>query len=396
MSNRQLMLEQLTPLGVERIELLSALGRVLAEDVAAPWDMPRYDHSAMDGFALRSADCAAPGGSLRIVGCVQAGGGPAGPVVPGSAVRIMTGAPVPADCDCVVPLEETRHSQDTVSILAPVRSGQHIRYQGEDVRAGEAFLREGALIEPPEIGMLAFFGKAGVQVYRRARVAILTSGDELVELGESPLSGRIINSNAFYLAAATRQIGAEPIILSIARDNKDSHREKILEGLKADALITTGGVSTGHWDLVPEVLAELGIRPVVRSSGVKGGGPKAFGMMGGIPVFSLPGKPVSTMMTFEEFVRPALLRLMGHRRVARPQLRAVLREAVTKKPGRIKYLRVRVELENGRYFAVTAGDQSTSMLRTMITANAVAVLSAERSEIAAGEEVDMHFIRGGL
>ena len=395
MSNRQFMLEQLTPLGVERIDLLSALGRVLAEEVSAPWDMPRYDHSAMDGFAVHSGDCLAAGGSLRVAGCVQAGGNHAAPMAPGSAVRIMTGAPLPVGCDAVVPLEDARQAEDVVVILAPVQPRQHIRFQGEDVPAGKAFLQEGTVIEPPEIGMLAFFGKAVVLVYRKVRVAVLSSGDELVELGESPLSGRIVNSNAFYLAAAIRQLGAEPVILSIARDNHRSHREKIQEGLKADVLITTGGVSTGHWDLVPEVLVELGVRPIVRSCGGEGGGPKAFGMMGSVPVFSLPGKPVSTMLTFEEFVRPALLKLMGHRQVARPCFRATLRHAVAKKPGRIKYLRVRVGLEGGRYVAVTAGDQSTSMLSTMLVANAIAVLPAERSEIAAGEEVDLHFIRGG-
>lgn len=395
MSNRQLMLDQLAPLGTEPVVLLSALGRVLAEDVSAPWDMPRFDHSAMDGFAVRSADCRAAGSRLSVAGCVRAGGRHDRAMARGHAVRIMTGAPLPADCDAVVPLEETQNSGDQITILAPVLPRQHIRFQGEDVPVGKAFLTEGTVIEPPEIGMLAFFGKAGVTVYRQARVAVLCSGDELVALGETPLSGSIINSNAFYLAAAIRQIGGDPVILSIARDNKASHREKILEGLRADALITTGGVSTGHWDLVPEVLAELGIRPIIRTSGSKAGGPKAFGMMGAVPVFSLPGKPVSTMMTFEEFVRPALLKMMGHRRVTRPRFRATLRHALSKKPDRVKYLRVRVDLENGRLFAATAGDQSMSMLSTMVAANAVALLPAERSEIAAGEEVEIHFIRGG-
>ncbi len=392
--SRQIILDQVTPLGVERVDLLSALGRVLAEDVIAPWDMPRYDHSAMDGFAVRSADCAGEGAALRIIGCIAAGGSASTPVVTGCAVRIMTGAPVPGDCDAVVPLEQTEQVEGSVKILAPVQLWQHVRFQGEDVPIGDKVLMAGAVIQSPEIGMLAFFGKAVVQVYRKARVAVLSTGDELMELGEPPLVGRIINSNAFYLAAAIREVGAEPIILSIARDNRDSHREKILEGLKADALITSAGVSTGDWDFVLDVLSELGVRPIVAKGDGRAGGPKAFGMMGETPVFSLPGKPVSTMITFEEIVRPALLKMMGHHRVTRPRFKATLREDASKKPDKIKYLRVRIELENGRYFASTAGDQSTSMLRTMIRANAIAVLPKGRSVVAAGEEVDVHLIRG--
>lgn len=393
---RQIILGQVIPLGVERVELLAALGRVLAEDVTAPWDLPQYDNSAMDGFAVRSADCVAGGATLRVTGYIPAGGGLSAPILPGCAVRIMTGAQIPGNCDAVVPVEETAEAEGRVAIRVPVRLRQHIRFHGEDVASGETFLTAGTVIQSPEISMLASLGKAVVPVYRKARVAVLSTGDELIELGEPPETGRIINSNAIYLAAAIRETGAEPVVLSIARDNKESHREKLLEGLKADALITSAGVSTGDRDFVLEMLEELGVRQMVLKADIKPGGPKAFGMKDGTPVFSLPGKPVSTIITFEEFVRPALLKMMGHCRVIRPCFKATLREDTYKKPGKVLFLRVRIELENGRYFVTTAGDQSTGILRTMIKANAIAVLPKELAVVAAGEEVDVHLLRSDM
>ncbi len=215
------------------------------------------------------------------------------------------------------------------------------------MRSGDTVVSAGTIIRPPEISMLASFGKATVPVYRRARVAVLSTGDELIELGEQPVSGKIVNSNALSLAAAVREIGAEPVILGIARDNRESHREKMAEGLKADALITSAGVSAGDRDLVRECLAELGVRQLFWKVDIKPGGPVAFGMKEGKPVFSLPGNPVSTMITFEELVRPALLRMMGHRRVIKPYVQATLRAEVRKKAGKVHFLRVRIEVENG-------------------------------------------------
>jgi len=327
-----MILSSVSPLGVERVELLAALGRVVAEDVAAPWDLPLCDNSAMDGFAVREADCRV-GGSLRVTGYIPAGGAATPAIDPGCAVRIMTGAPIPPGCDAVVPVEETEERDDAVLLREKVNRLQHIRFRGEDVRSGDTVVSAGAVIRPPEISMLASFGKATVPVYRRARVAILSTGDELIELGEQPGSGKIINSNALSLAAAVREIGAEPVILGIARDNRESHREKMTEGLKADALITSAGVSAGDRDLVRECLAELEVRQLFWKVDIKPGGPVAFGMREGKPVFSLPGNPVSTMVTFEELVRPALLRMMGHRRVIKPTVQATLRTEVRKKAG---------------------------------------------------------------
>jgi len=390
-----MILANVAPLGSERVELPAALGRVLAEDVTAPWDMPSCDNSAMDGFAVRAADCRA-GGSLRVTGSTPAGGTMAPAIEPGCAVRIMTGAPVPPGCDAVVPVEETEERDGAILLRESVNRPQHIRFQGEDVRSGDTVVTAGTIIHPPEISMLASFGKAIVPVYRRARVAVLSTGDELIELGERPAGGNIINSNALSLAAAIREIGAEPVILGIARDNRESHRERMGEGLKADVLITSAGVSAGDRDLVRDCLAELGIRQLFWKVDIKPGGPIAFGVKEGIPVFSLPGNPVSTLVTFEEFVRPALLRMMGHRRVIKPYVPATLRSEVRKKPGKVHFLRVRIEVENGIHWATSAGDQNTGILKTLLRANGIAVIPKEKTVIAAGEEVSVHLLRGDV
>jgi molybdopterin molybdotransferase len=239
--------------------------------------------------------------------------------------------------------------------------------------------------------MLAGFGMALVPVYRRPIVAILSTGDELVELGRTPGPGEIINSNALSLAAAVQEVGAVPRIIGIARDNRESHLEKLREGLKADVLITSAGVSAGDCDLVRDILAELGAKQMFWKVGIKPGGPTAFAMYGLTPVFSLPGNPVSTMITFEEFVRPALLRMQGCQRVFQPLFRAVLRDPLTKKPGKVQIARVRLEKEKGRWYAASSGSQQTAILKTMIDAQAIAVLPAESSRFAAGDEVDVHF-----
>lgn len=390
---RSIILDRVAPLGVERVGILEATGRVLAEDLVAPWEMPLCDNSAMDGFAVRAADCTIIPVSLRVTGYIPAGGDVTGAVEPGSAIRIMTGAPIPPGCDAVVPVEETEGEDAAVRVVAPVKTGQHIRFKGEDVDTGETVIPAGTLIQPPEISMLASFGKALVPVFRKARVAILSTGDELIELGEPPVPGKIINSNTLSLAAAVSQCGAEPVIIGIARDDWENHREKLAEGLKADALITSAGVSAGDRDLVRDVLAELGVEQLFWKVDMKPGGPTAFGMHGAKPVFSLPGNPVSTMVTFELFARPALLRMMGHQRVARPFVKAVLREDAKKKPGKVNFLRVQVTVQDGRFVASTAGDQHTGILRTMVRANGLVLLPRDAAAVPAGSEVDLMILR---
>jgi molybdopterin molybdotransferase len=389
---RSIILDSVQTVGTERIHLLEATGRVLAEDAAAPWDLPLWDNSAMDGYAVRAEDCLTTPCRLRVTGFLPAGARADGITVEaGCAVRIMTGAPTPAGCDAVVPVEETDDGQEEVTLLDAVKKGQHFRFRAEDVASGVVFVRSGTTIRPPEVNMLAGFGMALVPVFRRPTVAILSTGDELVELGRTPGPGEIINSNTLSLAAAVREAGGIPRIIGIARDNRESHLEKLGQGLKADVLITSAGVSAGDCDLVRDILAELGARQLFWKVAVKPGGPTAFAMFGSTPVFSLPGNPVSTMITFEEFVRPALLRMQGQQRVLRPLFKAVLRESLKKKPGKVQIVRLRLEKAGGRWHATSAGNQQTAILRTMVDAQAIAVLPAESSGFAAGDEVDVHY-----
>lgn len=389
---RALILDKVAVLPAESTPLLEAVGRVLAADVRAPWDLPRWDNSAMDGFAVRAEDCLASQ-PLLIDGYIPAGCTAAGiSVGAGKAVRIMTGAPVPAGCDTIVPIEETEERDQHVLIKGPVRVGDHIRVRGEDVQQNEVVLSAGSVLRSAAINMLASFGFSAVAVFGRPKVAILSTGDELVELGEQAGPGQIINSNAYSLAAAVLELGGEPLLLGIARDNRESLTEKLLEGLRADVLITSAGVSMGDRDLVCEAMEEVGIERLFWKVDIKPGRPTAFGIKDGKPVFSLPGNPVSTMVTFEEFVRPALLKMMGHSSVIKPFVKASLQETVNKKAGRVQFLRVRVVDNGERLVASSSGDQNTGILSTMLRANGIAVLPACRERIEAGEQVDVHMI----
>jgi molybdopterin molybdotransferase len=391
---RQVILENIIPAGVEQADLVDAIGRVLARDIAAPWDMPLWDNSAMDGYAIRSADCGETPCKLTVTGYLPAGARADGvEVKAGCAIKIMTGAPIPVGADAVVPFEETEEtSGEQVVILTPAGARQHIRYRGEDVRAGQAVIAAGTIIRPPEVSMLASFGRARVPVFLRPVVAVLSTGDELIELGHTPGAGEIINSNTLALAAAVREAGGIPRIIGIARDNLESHREKLQEGLKADMLVTSAGVSAGDRDLVRIVLEELGVKQVFWKIGIKPGKPTAFGVKDGKPVFSLPGNPVSSLITFEEFVRPALLRMMGQRQVIRPTFRAILRDDIkSKESDRTALLRIRLEREGDRFYASISGKQQTGLLKTMVNSAAIAVIPPGRGFMAAGEEVEVHF-----
>jgi molybdopterin molybdotransferase len=385
---RGLILDATRPLGSERVQLLDAAGRALAEDFHAPWDLPRYDNSAMDGFAVCAADAAAQA-ELLVTGYNPAGGTDLPPVEPGCAVKIMTGAAIPPGCDLVVPFEETEEFDGRVRLLTTLQVRDHIRFRGEDITAGARVLPAGTRLRPPEINLLASFGQALVPVFRRPRVAILSTGDELVELGAPLTEGRIINSNALSLAAAVRDAGGEPLLLGIARDTLESHLEKLAEGLTAEVLITSAGVSAGDRDLVRDVLAELGVEQQFWKVDIKPGRPTAFGVKGNALVFSLPGNPVSTMVTFEMFVRPALRKLQGLTPAIRPYVKALLAEPFRKRPGRTQLLRVQLRSEHGRLLASSAGDQNTGILSTMLRANGIAVLPADRDRFEAGDEVEV-------
>lgn len=386
-------LDRVSPLGMERLPLDAAAGRTLAGEVHAPGDLPPWDNSAMDGYAVRSEDCRGEA-VLPIAGYQTAGGRDASSVPPGGAVRIMTGSPIPEGCDAVVPFEEAEETDGSIHVPGPVRPRQHIRYRGEDVRAGALVLPGGTVLRPPEISLLASFGRAMVPAYRKPRVAILSTGDELVELGDPPGHGKIVNSNSHALAAAIAEAGGEPILLGIARDEREDLRTRVSEGLAADVLVTSAGVSAGDRDLVRDVLAELGVENVFWKVLVKPGGPTAFGVADRTPVFSLPGNPVSSLITFEVFVRPALMKMTGSPRPVKTPVKATLGEPVKKKAGKTQFLRVIVEWGEEGCVARTAGDQNTGILRTLVRADGIAVLPLERTTFAAGEKVDVLLLYG--
>ena len=365
---RQQILDTVPTLEVENVPLLDAAGRAVAENITAHQSLPAFDNSAMDGYAVRTADCGISN-ILPVTGYLPAGEVSADAAEPGTAVKIMTGAPLPQGADAVIPFENCKEEQNQITILQTVKKGDHIRWTGEDIR------------------------QATVPVHRRARVAILASGDELQEIDELPFQGGVANSNSWALAAAIHEIGAIPVMLGIARDNLSDLRQKIEEGLQADVLITSAGVSAGDHDHVREVLKELKVEEVFWKLKIKPGHPTAFGIHDQTPVFSLPGNPVSTLLTFEEFVRPALLKMMGHHSVLKTLHRATLSEPIKKKKGRLQIYRVAVTLDQeGEMVISSAGDQNTGIQRSLVAAQGIALLEAEREFFAAGEKIDFHFL----
>ena len=386
----QQILAKISPLGMERVNIVLARGRVLGEDILAPRKIPPWDNSAMDGYALRWEDIRSASGKnpvfLRVVADLPAGQIFRGPVKPGEAIRIMTGAPLPENLDTVVQSEDTEKTGDRVKILACPEKGKNIRRAGEDVSAGEGVLRQGMILGAAHIGMLASFQRAFVAVYQCPRVAILSTGDELLEIDEPPAEGKIINSNSYALAAQVAECGGIPIQLGIAKDRSEDLEEKIQQGADADILITSGGVSVGDYDLVKVMLQKLGQMNFWKVA-MRPGQPLAFGTLKGKPLFGLPGNPVSSMVSFEQFVRPSILKMGGHTALFRPLLRAVLLETIEKKAGWMHFIRCRLRREGEKVFATTTGEQGSGILSSMVKAQGLIVIPQEKTCARSGEEV---------
>lgn len=392
---RQIILMHAPLFGAEQVALQDLYGRITAEEIIAPLSLPFFDNTAMDGYAVRMADnekfsC------LPISGYIPAGGIAPAKITPGTAIKIMTGAPVPSGCDAIVPFEDAEESDQTLHIRKSVTLGQHIRRAGEDIKRGETLFPAGTLIRVPEISMLASLGIGQVQVRRRPTVAILATGDELIELGQPLTEGRLYNSNSVTLAAAVREVGAIPLLLGVAADNRASLEQKIEEGLAADVLITAAGVSVGDRDFVRETLTACGVEQHLWKVSIKPGKALAFGTYKGKPVFSLPGNPVSSMICFEQMVRPALLKMMGHGQPIQPLLLAMLRKEMRKKAGRILFARVHLEIHEGRLVASSSGRQETGLQKTMRMAEGIAVLAEDREIFSVGEEVPVYILPGSF
>lgn len=369
------------PLVSEEIEAFSALGRVLAGDITSPEDIPDVPKSAMDGYAIRAADGLAP---RRVVGELTAGGSAEVMLAPGEATRIMTGAPLPPGADAMIPVELTTERDGLLYIQRELQPGDYVHVVGQDVRRGQTVLTTGTTIGAAEIGILATLGITQIPVYRQPRVAILATGDEVVEPGSPRPAGAVRDSNRYALMAAVRETGGIPISLGIARDDRDVQRQAILHGLdQADVLITSGGVSMGTRDLIKPLLAELGTVHFGRIA-FKPGKPTTFATIGGKLVFGLPGYPVSSLVSFEVFVRPALRALQGDASPFRPQIEVTLAEPIRPSPDRPEYQRIIVRYQAGRFTAVTTGSQSSSRLLSLRGANGLLLVPAGDTVYPAG------------
>ncbi len=401
-------LAQFHVLDAERVPLLEALGQVLAEDAIAAHDIPPLDNSAMDGYAIQAASVSAASEdapvTLEVIGSIAAGDLPTHTVTPGSAARIMTGAPIPPGADSVVPFEETDEierresggSMDEIGVKAAVREGSDIRPAGQDVRGGTAVLAKGATLRPSEIGVLASLGFDSVSAVRRPHVAILSTGDELLEAGDDYAAGMIYDSNSYSIAASVLRYGGVPKMLGIARDNLDSMNAKLREGLRADLLITSAGVSKGDYDMVKDVLAQRGEIDFwsVRMRPAK---PLAFGTLRAddgrsVPHLGLPGNPVSAMVAFEQFGRAAIRKMMGKGGLLKPRISAVLEEPIYNTDGRRVYARAVVTKKNGAYHARLTGNQSSNLLTSMSSANGLAVCPEDLPMKDTGEIVEVQML----
>ena len=386
-------LEYITPLETEKVSVFQGLNRVTPEDHIAPWDIPAADNSAMDGFAFSHA--ALSGDRLRVTGFLPAGEVGLVPAPAGEAIKIMTGAPIPPGCDTVVPIEDVEEDGEWIRFTSKIKAGSHVRKRGEDIWSGNVVIRAGALLRPQEIGMLSAMGTTALAVYRRARVAILATGDELLEPGSTPAPGKIINSNSYSLAAQVLDVGGDPVLLGIAPDTLDATCDKIRAGLNADMLVITGGVSVGDRDFVKEAIEKLGGSVTFWKVNMKPGKPLAFAMLQGKPVFALAGNPVGAMVSFELFVRPSILKSMGHKRLFRPVVKAVLQEPAANQGKRPHLVRGIVSLRDDRYHVSTTGNQSSGRLSSMIQGNGLIRLAPEASH-AAGDEVDVLLLDRGF
>jgi len=395
-----------TPLEEEHVPLLDSIGRALAEEATARATLPPWDNSAMDGYAARSEDVrgASPEmpKTLRVIGLVRAGEARAGSVGEGEAIRIMTGAPLPAGCDSVVRVEDTDGEAEagTVRVYSDRDAGRNVRPGGEDMRAGDRVLERGATVHVGAVAVLAALGRTRVLVHRRPRVAILTTGDELrtPDRYEDVLAGAgVPESNGPMLAAAVLEAGGDAVSLGVAPDDPDAVRSALRRGRGADVLVTVGGASMGEADLVKRVLDGEGFSQEFWRVQMRPGSPFGFGFLPAArpqPVFSLPGNPSSAFVTFELFVRPFLLRLAGHRRVHRPRLRCTAGEALRGAPNLEVYLRVTVDARGTPPTVRTTGPQGSGLVHGLASAGGLAILPLGVAAIEPGEAVDVILLDG--
>ncbi len=396
---RTALLARISPLASEVVPVAGALGRVLAGDAVATEDLPPFMNSAMDGYAVRAVDTAGANAThprrLALAGEVPAGSVYGGTLDAGHAIRILTGAPVPAGADAVIQQELTRTGEGWVEVQAAIGPGTNTRAAGDDVRRGTLLVRQGMELGPAELALLAALGLDPVRVARRPRVAILATGDELAEPGAQPGPGQIRNSNSPYLAAAVARAGADPWVLGIARDQEDDLRAHLSQAAAADLVLTSGGVSVGTYDLVKQVLAEQGSVEFWRVR-MRPGKPLAFGTLGRTPLLGLPGNPVSTAVTFELFGRPAIRRMLGCATLERPRVVVALAGEPIARGDRRHYVRARLESRAGQLVATPTGPQGSHILTSLVGASALLEIHEGSGEVRPGELVEALLLNDGL
>jgi molybdopterin molybdotransferase len=382
---QQRVLDLISPLDTEEVSFTGAHDRVLREDVVAPRDVPQGDNTAMDGYAVRAEDLP---GTLRVIDDLPAGSVPRVRLEPQTAIRIMTGALIPDGADTVAHVEITDGGREMVRIDESLPRGTNIRRRGEDMRAGDVVMRKGTLIRAGEIGVLAGVQKMRVAVAKQPTIAILSTGDELVDVGEMQSSGKVVNSNSYSLAALARETGAIPRLCGIVRDDRDATIAALEAALDATFVITTGGVSAGAYDFVKDALEALGAETKFWKVAMKPGKPVVVSTLRDRVIFGLPGNPVSCMVAFHLFVAPAIRKAMGASTILPPIVRARLAAPIKSKGDRRAYMRVHVAAENGELVAHPMRAQGSGVSTSMIGANAFAIVSEGLAQVEQGEMVE--------
>jgi len=394
---RRLIARFLSPVvGVERVAVRTSLGRILADDVTSPVDVPAHDNSAMDGYAVRHADLGAVEPTLKVVGTALAGQPYGGPIASGECIRIMTGAVVPPSMDTIVMQEHTRTSGDRVIIGTGHRKGQNLRRAGEDLQRGGVALVKGKLLVPADIGLIASLGIAEVPVYRRLRVAFFSTGDELVSIGSPLAEGQIYDSNRYTLYGMLSRLGVDFIDMGVIRDDPALLEKAFADAAEvADVIITSGGVSVGEADFIKDLLNQLG-EVLFWKIAMKPGRPLAYGKVGKAHFFGLPGNPVSVMVTFYQFVRDALYVLMGRDPVPPlPVLQVECTSALKKAPGRTEFQRGVLTCDDTGHWRVrVTGEQGSGILRSMSEANCFIILPTDQGNVEVGTMVDVQVLEG--
>ncbi|MEA1963733.1 MAG: gephyrin-like molybdotransferase Glp [Candidatus Aerophobetes bacterium] len=390
---------RLGPLSKEKVDLLSSFSRVLAEDIQADFNTPPFDRAAMDGYAVISEDTlkASPENPaiLKVMGDLPAGSKADFTLSKEEAIRIMTGAPMPSEADAVVMVEDTQmlSNKDEVKIFKEVSPGENVSFRGEDVKEGEFILSKGRFIGAVEVGMLASLGKREVFVRERPRVSIIVTGEEIVEPGKRLPEGKIYNSNSYALFCQALSCGALPKNLGIAGDEKEKILSKVEEGLKSDILILSGGVSVGKYDLVKETLEDTGIKRLFWKVAVKPGKPTFFGVKEKTLIFGLPGYPVSSILNFENLIKPAIFFRLGRKDWNRLRIKAHLKEDIKNRSGRENFIRVKMIKEKGEWWAVPVSSQKSGVIKSLIQADGLIIVPREE-KMGAGEKVEVEVLRG--